>query len=113
MDGVYQALARLQKHPHVQVVRYDDRFLRPQSSGYRDIQLILRMSNNHLAEFRLHLASLDEVASWEHSLYEVRRDIEALARRDGRALTPRERAIVAGILERERELFWRALLSAM
>lgn len=113
LDGVYQALARLQKHPHVQVVRYDDRFLRPQSSGYRDIQLILRMSNNHLAEFRLHLASLDEVASWEHSLYEVRRDIEALARRDGRALTPRERAIVAGILERERELFWRALLSAM
>ena len=64
-----------------------------------------------LAEFRLHLAALDAVAHWEHVLYEVRRDIEALALAEGRALTPRERAIVDGVQFREQQLFWQALQS--
>ncbi|MER7889171.1 toxin glutamine deamidase domain-containing protein [Micromonospora sp. NPDC094482] len=111
LDPLYAALARVRDHPDLAIVGFEDRFVEPQDSGYRDVQLILKMRNGHLAEFRLHLASLDEVAVWEHSLFEVRRDLESLARAEGRPLTPEERAIVAGILRKEQELFWRALLA--
>ncbi|NBE81532.1 toxin glutamine deamidase domain-containing protein [Micromonospora rubida] len=113
LGDVYKALERLRDHPRVQIVACDDRFQAPQNSGYRDVQLVLRMSNGYLAEFRLHLASMDEVAVWEHSLYEVKRDLESLARQDGRKLNLRERAIVDGILERQQQLFWNALISSL
>jgi hypothetical protein len=111
LEHLYGALARMRDHPTIHIVRFEDRFQVPQESGYRDVQLILRMSNGHLAEFRLHLASLDKVAFWEHALYEVRRDLDSLARRDARPLTAVERAISYSVLRRERQLFWDALLS--
>ncbi|MET8280230.1 toxin glutamine deamidase domain-containing protein [Micromonospora sp. NPDC005174] len=111
LDDLYAALARIKESPGVVIVRCDDRFITPMSSGYRDVQLVLRTRNGHLAEFRLHLAALDAVAVWEHALYEVRRDIDALARLEGRDLTGREAAIADGILRREQQLFWEALQS--
>ncbi|SCE68964.1 toxin glutamine deamidase domain-containing protein [Micromonospora chokoriensis] len=111
LNDLYAALERIREHPDVVVVSFQDRFISPEDSGYRDIQLVLRMRNEHLVEFRLHLAALDAVAVWEHALYEVRRDVAALARAEGRSLTRREWAIANGILEREQELFWQALQS--
>lgn len=111
LDALYTALGRMKDNPDVVVVSCEDRFLSPMSSGYRDVQLVLRMRNGHLAEFRLHLAAIDAVAVWEHVLYEVRRDIEALALAEDRALTARERAITEGVRLREQRLFWQALLS--
>ncbi|MEU8184744.1 toxin glutamine deamidase domain-containing protein [Micromonospora sp. NPDC049047] len=111
LDDLYAALERIRDHPDVTIVSFQDRFMSPQDSGYRDVQLILRTRNGHLAEFRLHLAALDAIAVWEHALYEVRRDVDALARAQGRALTRREGAIAAGILRREQQLFWQALQS--
>ncbi|MBM0279596.1 toxin glutamine deamidase domain-containing protein [Micromonospora tarensis] len=111
LDDLYAALGRIRDHPDVVVVSFQDRFLTPEASGYRDVQLVLRTRNKHLAEFRLHLAALDAVAVWEHALYEVRRDVDALARAEGRALTAREGAIADGILRREQQLFWQALES--
>ncbi|SCF18060.1 hypothetical protein GA0070558_13941 [Micromonospora haikouensis] len=109
LDDLYEALERLTGFPEVQIVRFKDRFKVPQSSGYRDILLVLRMRNGHLAELRLHLASLDRIALWEHALYEVRRDIESLARQEDRMMSARERAICNAILKREQQLFQRAL----
>ncbi|MGC4857868.1 toxin glutamine deamidase domain-containing protein [Micromonospora sp. DT41] len=111
LDDLYAALGRIRDHPDVEIVRYKDRFLSPEDSGYRDVQLVLRTRNGHLAEFRLHLAALDEIAAWEHALYEVRRDVDAVARAEGRAMTSREAAIADGILCREQRLFWDALQS--
>ncbi|WP_244948736.1 toxin glutamine deamidase domain-containing protein [Micromonospora sagamiensis] len=111
LGQLYSALDRLRREPDVRIVFIDDRFQRPQKSGYRDVQLLLKMSNGHIAEFRLHLAALDEVAAWEHALYEVRRDLKALAKQEGRPLRLVEQAIFDGVLRREQELFWRALLS--
>ncbi|MEU5783584.1 toxin glutamine deamidase domain-containing protein [Micromonospora lupini] len=111
LDDLYTALNRIKENPDVVIVGYDDRFVSPMSSGYRDVQLVLRARNGHLAEFRLHLAALDAVAVWEHVLYEVRRDIEALALTEGRAVTPRERAVTEGVRLREQQLFWQALMS--
>ncbi|MEH1165581.1 toxin glutamine deamidase domain-containing protein [Micromonospora sp. CPCC 205539] len=111
LDDPYAALARVRDHPGVEIVSCEDRFVSPISSGYRDVQLGLRTQNGHVAEFRLHLAALDAVAVWEHVLYEVRRDVEALAQAEGRSLTLRERVITGGIRRREQELFWQALQS--
>ncbi|MEW2430214.1 toxin glutamine deamidase domain-containing protein [Micromonospora sp. NPDC047644] len=111
LDDLYAALGRIRSHPDVMIVSCQDRFVSPEDSGYRDVQLVLRTRNGHLAEFRLHLAALDEIAVWEHALYEVRRDVDALARIAGRALTRREGAIADGILRREQQLFWQALQS--
>ncbi|MGW3891867.1 toxin glutamine deamidase domain-containing protein [Micromonospora chokoriensis] len=111
LQDLYAALERLRDHPGAVVRGYDDRFISPRDSGYRDVQLVLQMSNGHLAEFRLHLEALDAVAVWEHVLYEVRRDVEALAGIGGRTLTASERAITAGIRRREQQLFWQALQS--
>ncbi|WP_249030837.1 toxin glutamine deamidase domain-containing protein [Micromonospora echinospora] len=111
LDQLYQVLDRLRHEPDVRIVSCDDRFRHPQPSGYRDVQLLLEMSNGHIAEFRLHLAALDEVAAWEHALYEVRRDLKALARQEGRPLSVMEQAIFDGVLRREQELFWAALQS--
>ncbi|TDB97102.1 hypothetical protein E1091_08770 [Micromonospora fluostatini] len=112
LDHLYQALGRLRDHPQIEIVSFEDRFLSPQKSGYRDLQLVLRMPNGHLGEFRLHLAQIDEVAVWEHALFEVRRDLEALARRDGRQLTHRENLIMDGVRRYQRKCFEDALRSA-
>ncbi|MDQ7907787.1 toxin glutamine deamidase domain-containing protein [Phytohabitans sp. ZYX-F-186] len=111
MADLYRGLEQVRQHPGVTIVKLDDRFARPQDSGYRDIQMSVRTSNGHVAEFRLHLKSLDEVADWEHALYEIRRDLDTFGKE--RRLTPPEEAIRFGLLQRERELFWQALRPAL
>ncbi|WP_256092983.1 toxin glutamine deamidase domain-containing protein [Micromonospora aurantiaca (nom. illeg.)] len=106
VDAVYQALCRLAVDPEVVILHIKDRFLNPQASGYRDLLLNLRMSNGHVGELRLHLVSLDDIAEWEHSLYEVRRDLSAAAEIEGRPLTQGERAIRDGLLWRVQDAYW-------
>ncbi|HEX5995461.1 MAG TPA: hypothetical protein VFY84_10005, partial [Jiangellales bacterium] len=112
LSDLYAALETLRQASGIEIVEYEDRFRAPQPSGYRDIQLMLRTSAGHLAEFRLELATLNEVAVWEHALYEVKRDLEAVAAQQARSLSPMELAIRSGILQQERHYFWRALQSA-
>ncbi|MEH0819086.1 MULTISPECIES: toxin glutamine deamidase domain-containing protein [unclassified Micromonospora] len=109
LDDIYVALAALGQREDVVVLSIKDRFVKPLTSGYRDVLLNLRMSNGHIAELRLHLAAMDEVAVWEHPLYEVRRDLEAIAESEGRELTAVEVRIMDGLLRRERAAFWAAL----
>ncbi|MFY1700547.1 toxin glutamine deamidase domain-containing protein [Micromonospora sp. WMMA1923] len=112
LDELYLALRRISDHPSVEIVHFSDRFINPKASGYRDVQMRLRLPNGHVGEFRLHLAQLDEVAVWEHSLFEVTRDLEALARREGRPFSRREMQIVHGVSAYQRARFWDALRSA-
>ncbi len=107
LDGVYQALGRLAADPQVVILQIKDRFLAPQPSGYRDTLLNLRLSNDHVAELRLHLAPLDDIAEWEHALYEVRRDLKALSDCEGRPMTSGERAIRDGVLRRVQDTYLR------
>ncbi|WP_228531278.1 toxin glutamine deamidase domain-containing protein [Micromonospora sp. ANENR4] len=113
LDELYGGLARLRNDGRLDLVKFEDRFQSPQKSGYRDVQMFLRASNGHIAEFRLQLAPLDRVANWEHSLFEVRRDLEAVAREEGRSVTVTESAIRRAVLRRQRELFWEALQTAL
>ncbi|SCF39790.1 hypothetical protein GA0070563_11166 [Micromonospora carbonacea] len=113
VSDVYTALDAIGGNSAFDVVEFDDRFVNPQASGYRDLQLMLRTSSGHVAEFRLQLAALDEVASWEHTLYKVRRDLKALAVEQGRSMSVMEQAIWNGDLLRGQESFWRALQSTL
>ncbi|MGY0005103.1 toxin glutamine deamidase domain-containing protein [Micromonospora sp. I033] len=109
LDDIYRALSRLAADPEVVILHIKDRFLNPQQSGYRDVLLNLRMSNGHVAELRLQLASLDDVAEWEHALYEIRRDLEVMSESGGRPFTEGERAIRDGLLRRAQDIYWQAL----
>ncbi|MFE9688698.1 toxin glutamine deamidase domain-containing protein [Micromonospora sp. NPDC005806] len=113
LNDLYASLAVLQDDSRVRIVQFEDRFLTPQKSGYRDLQMILRTSSGHIAEFRLELIALDEVAEWEHSLFEVKRDLEAVATEQGRSVSETESAIRKGIIQRQREYFWAALQSTL
>lgn len=73
--GLYGALDILVKSSPVEVVYFQDRFLTPVASGYSDIIMSVRLSNGHIAELRLHLASVDAIFEKEHRLYEkIRKD---------------------------------------
>ncbi|MGC1213149.1 MAG: toxin glutamine deamidase domain-containing protein [Micromonospora sp.] len=110
---VYVALRTLRDDPDIEIVQFKDRFVHPQASGYRDIQMMVRTSSGHIAEFRLQLAALDGVAHWEHALFEVTRDLEAVAAQQGRSLSVPEAAVRNGVLQRQREHFWEALRSTL
>ncbi|MFJ8577095.1 toxin glutamine deamidase domain-containing protein [Micromonospora sp. NPDC093277] len=113
LDDLYDGLATLQGDKQVQIVKFEDRFCAPQRSGYRDVQMMLRTSTGHIAEFRLQLSAIDEVAKWEHSLFEVGRDLEAVAKEQGRNMSQTELAICRGVVRRQREHFWAALQSTL
>ncbi|RSM37061.1 NAD--arginine ADP-ribosyltransferase [Amycolatopsis balhimycina DSM 5908] len=112
VQDAYAALARIAEHPDLEIVDFDDRFANPAPAGYRDLQMSVRI-DGHVAELRLHLKSLDDVSAYEHSLYEVRRDFKALAKAEGRTHTDEERALIDGLIKRERDLFWDALQGSL
>lgn len=96
----------------VTIVKFKDRFLKPQDSGYRDLQFNVRLEladgTFHVAELRLHLKPIDDVADFEHALYEVRRDFATLAAEESRRMSAEERALAGAILSREKDLFGEA-----
>ncbi|WP_207945281.1 hypothetical protein, partial [Actinomadura rubrisoli] len=119
---LYQALDRVQEvvaRHGVEIVSIKDRLQNPQPSGYRDIRMTVRMPNGHIGELRLHLRSVDEVAAYEHSLYEVSRDLpnvaaEAAQRGERSAdLSPEERALREAVNRRLITRFQAALDDAL
>jgi hypothetical protein len=60
------------------VVGYRDRVVRPQASGYRDLQFILNV-DGHYAELKVMHRFIDELDAYEHRLYEIRRSLKARA----------------------------------
>ncbi|MBF6412285.1 toxin glutamine deamidase domain-containing protein [Nocardia cyriacigeorgica] len=109
VSDIYRAAGLLASDERIEIVDFDDRFNEPVGSGYRDLQMKVRMPNGHIAELRLHLSHIDEVAKYEHALYEGRRDLKALAESEGRELTPNESALKAALERRSVEMFQIAL----
>ncbi|MEU4518464.1 toxin glutamine deamidase domain-containing protein [Amycolatopsis sp. NPDC024027] len=112
---MYRALDAVRNDPELTIVDFTDRLAEPKDSGYRDLQLNVRLPNGHVAELRLHLTHIDEVASYEHALYEVRRDFETFSRKDGREglLSPEEAALAAALTEQVRGRFEEAFRLGM
>jgi (p)ppGpp synthase/HD superfamily hydrolase len=113
LADLYSALGALHQELGDDIVYFEDRMVVPQKSGYRDILMMLRTSTGHIAEFRLQLKALDRVAEWEHALYEVGRDLKAVAEQEGRSMSAMERALRGGLLRQTRHYFWEALQTSM
>jgi len=116
LEDLYEALSvllRLAKEHGVLVVSFEDRFHTPQPSGYRDVKLALRLPNGHIGELRLHLTAIDDVASYEHNVYQAWRDVRAVAMSEGREMTHRELAYVETIRRELQSRFWVALQRAL
>lgn len=79
LEHLYLALELILDSGNIEIVMFEDRFKKPMPGGYRDLQLRVRLSNGHIGELRLHLVAVDQVAEWEHIIYEARRDIRARA----------------------------------
>jgi hypothetical protein len=112
LDDLYKALPSVEKALGGKLIRVKDRIRNPVSSGYGDILMNVRMSNGHVAEFRLHLKAVDGAAKIEHPLYQVRRSIKDQARAEGRELTAEERVLDAAIEQHTRRLYERAFESS-
>ena len=69
--GIYAAIDMLVTSSPIQIVYFADRFLTPVASGYSDIIMSVKLPNGHIAELRLHLASVDAIFEKEHRLYEI------------------------------------------
>ncbi|MGF6885498.1 hypothetical protein ABIA39_003960 [Nocardia sp. GAS34] len=109
IDDAYRALDLISADRRIEVVSFDDRFANPTASGYRDLQMKVRMPNGHIAEFRLHLSHVDKFVDTEHALFEVRRDFESLAEDEHRDdLRPEEKALRSEIDRQTNKVFWEA-----
>ncbi|MFC6662798.1 hypothetical protein [Deinococcus multiflagellatus] len=73
---LYAAAARV--HEGFDVLAFQDRFLKPQASGYRDLQFVVSVQG-HAAEIKFCHAAFDELDAYEHRLYEMRRVLERKA----------------------------------
>ena len=113
LEDLYKGLAAAEKEFGAQIVRVKDRFIKPVPSGYRDILMNVKMSNGHVAEFRLHLKQVDEQADTEHALYRVGRSLEPVAQEQKRPLTQEEAALKTGLNRESQKLYEKALEEAM
>ncbi|MEO1298187.1 MAG: hypothetical protein AAFW75_20880, partial [Cyanobacteria bacterium J06636_16] len=78
-----------------------------------DILMNLKMANQHVSEFRLHLRQFDEVAKVEHDLYDVVRTMQTLAEQAGRTLTKEEDALRIAIKQQTQRMYGDALRQAL
>ena len=103
---VYAALDRIRKDKSVEIVRFTDRFQKPIPGGYRDINLLLRMGNGHIAELQLHIGEIMDIKyKHGHILYEGLRVIEEKAEGENRVYTRMEAHKVAKLVTMSEHLY--------
>ena len=92
------------------VVKVKNRFKKPAPSGYRDLNLLVRLpKTNIVAEVQLHLANIAQVKSGpEHTIYEQVQKIERTALLENRELTELELTKIDRIRSRSRDLYQQA-----
>jgi hypothetical protein len=104
-DELYRALKIIKEELGDKVVMFKDRFASPLGSGYQDILMNVKMSNGHIAEFRMHLKAFDIAAESEHALYEVSRVVAPEAAAKAGLLTLEQEAIMLLIRKKTNELY--------
>ncbi len=78
LTELYAAAERLEQKPEgFVVVAFRDRFVKCQKSGYRDLQFIVKLKGELLAELKFVLFELDSLDAFEHNIYEILRTLEA------------------------------------
>ncbi|MGC6513305.1 MAG: RelA/SpoT domain-containing protein [Myxococcota bacterium] len=90
-----------------EVLQVENRFRTPKANGYRDLNVLVRLRQSGVvAEFQVHVAEIYAVKSGpEHRIYEEIQRMERVAYREGRGLSPRERAAVRYLRARSQQLY--------
>ncbi len=103
--AVYENLAL-----ETEIVQVKNRFKQPKASGYRDLNLLVRLPKTKIiAEVQLHLAAIAEVKSGhEHSLYERVQLIERTAANEQRQLSDIEKQQIYQIGQTSKQLYQEA-----
>ncbi len=102
---VYESLSR-----EADVVKLKNKFKSPADSGYRDINLLVRLpKTNIIAEVQLHLKAIADVKSGpEHELYEIIQGIERHAIAEKRPMNDIEAAQINSLRRQSLELYQQA-----
>jgi hypothetical protein len=89
--SIYETLER-----EITIVKVKNRFKKPVASGYRDLNLLVRLpKTNLIAEIQLHLKAIADVKNGpEHDLYEKIQKVERQALIEGRDLSEWELASI-------------------
>lgn len=104
----YQALSE-----QTQVVQQKNRFAEPKASGYRDLNLLVRLPDSGMiAEVQLHLQDIADIKSGpEHKVYEKVQTIEANAIKQQRPLSEFELAQIAQLRQDSHRQYHKAWLN--
>jgi ppGpp synthetase/RelA/SpoT-type nucleotidyltranferase len=92
------------------VVKVKNRFKKPGASGYRDLNLLVKLPKTNLvAEVQLHLKAIADVKSGpEHEFYEQIQKIERLAALESREINDLEQAQIRTMRRQSKELYQNA-----
>ncbi|MDF2152337.1 phosphoribosylglycinamide formyltransferase [Vibrio sp. CAU 1672] len=103
--SAYEALER-----ETTILKVKNRFKKPAASGYRDLNLLVRLPKTNLvAEVQLHLKAIADVKSGpEHELYKNIQQIERAAKVEGRSLNDWEMATINKMRIQSKDLYQQA-----
>ena len=100
-----------------ELVRVKNRFSSPGASGYRDLNLLVRLPKSKIiAEVQLHLEAFSQIKNGkEHDNYQQIQQIERLQLTDNRALSEIELAAISKLRKESQQLYqqaWNQYLTA-
>lgn len=103
--SIYETLER-----ETTIVKVKNRFKKPGPSGYRDLNLLVRLpKTNLIAEVQIHLKAIADVKNGpEHDLYEKIQKLERQATMEKRSLTEFEMASVRTMRNQAKNLYQQA-----
>ncbi|OSP13472.1 phosphoribosylglycinamide formyltransferase [Vibrio alginolyticus] len=103
--SIYETLER-----ETTIVKVKNRFKKPGPSGYRDLNLLVRLPKTNLvAEVQLHLKAIADVKSGpEHDLYEKIQKLERQAMLEKRELSEIELASIRNMRTQSKNLYQQA-----
>ena len=95
------------------VVQVKNRFAEPKASGYRDLNLLVKLpQTGMIVEVQLHLKAISEIKNGEeHQVYEAVQAIEANAKQQDRHLNDIEVAKITHLRQQSHKLYHKAWLN--
>jgi|GEM_PF-1360788 len=86
------------------IEEYKDRFAEPSDTGFRDINMKIRLDNDHVIEFRVEHRAMMKAAEATHAPYEKMQEIDRLVKAENRDWTQAERFKRYRILDQVRDI---------
>jgi len=68
----------------------NDRFAEPNNTGFRDINMKIRLPNGHVIELRVEHRAMMNIANLTHDLYKEIQELNRMTSTEGRRLTEKE-----------------------